>query len=217
VCQLHGGDIGVASKSGVGSTFGFFFKIRRSNGTAADGRPAFSSRISDRSNPQRTQTPRPPYSRGNSNLQRVKEQESDEKKSQHNERPQLHTLTSHAGVDTDDVDESLKNPPTEFCPESHPESTTDERYKETESISGAMKTRRLSFTNAIEHHLPVLEAGETERQQSQANKLSRTHCAEPSSSRHTLLLVEDNLINQKVLRRQLQSKGFEVSSSHFCL
>ena len=29
LCQLHGDEIGVSSKEGVGSTFGFFFKVRR--------------------------------------------------------------------------------------------------------------------------------------------------------------------------------------------
>jgi hypothetical protein len=29
LCQLHGGEIGVSSKEGVGSTFGFFFRVRR--------------------------------------------------------------------------------------------------------------------------------------------------------------------------------------------
>ena len=37
LCQLHGGDVGVSSKFGDGSTFAFFFKVRRSNGMQLQG------------------------------------------------------------------------------------------------------------------------------------------------------------------------------------
>ncbi|KAJ5963143.1 CheY-like superfamily [Penicillium waksmanii] len=40
LCHIHGGEIGVSSKEGQGSTFGFFFKVRRSakpSDGAADG------------------------------------------------------------------------------------------------------------------------------------------------------------------------------------
>lgn len=36
LCQLHGGEIGVSSIEGVGSTFGFFFRVRRVQGKAKD-------------------------------------------------------------------------------------------------------------------------------------------------------------------------------------
>ena len=42
LAELHGGQIGVASKAGVGSTFGFFIKARRAQSpatSAADGHP----------------------------------------------------------------------------------------------------------------------------------------------------------------------------------
>lgn len=37
LCYLHGGEIGVSSKDGEGSTFGFFFKVRRSNEGSDNG------------------------------------------------------------------------------------------------------------------------------------------------------------------------------------
>lgn len=229
VCQLHGGDIGVSSKEGDGSTFGFFFKVRRSDGASnEDGRPPFGSR-SNSENPatpnQRSQSTRPGYSRGNSNLQDIKERtneqrgkakteakesESEDKKAENEnkqKRPGLNQqLTSHSGVDTDNVDWSLKNPPTEYFPESHPESNEDRRYKETEGVANEVSP-------PLEGHdgrVPYSETGESVRQEAAADKAHKAQSTQQKSDKRTLLLVEDNLINQKVLRRQLQTRGFEV-------
>jgi CheY-like chemotaxis protein len=232
VCQLHGGDIGVSSKEGDGSTFGFFFKVRGSDGASnEDGRPPFGSR-SNSENPAtpnpRSQTPRPGYSRANSNLQdikeraneqgrkdariEVKESESegkDKKAKNKNEqkRPPLHEqLTSHSGVDADNVDPSLKNPPTEYFSESHPESSEDHRYRETEKVADQVSP-------PLEGHdgrIPYSESGESVRQEAAADKAHKAQSTQQKGEKRTLLLVEDNLINQKVLRRQLQTRGFEV-------
>ncbi|KAJ5973946.1 hypothetical protein N7481_011156 [Penicillium waksmanii] len=37
LCHLHGGEIGVSSKEGEGSTFGFFFRVRKSDGLSGEG------------------------------------------------------------------------------------------------------------------------------------------------------------------------------------
>ncbi|KAF9695283.1 hypothetical protein EKO04_006969 [Ascochyta lentis] len=230
LCQLHGGDIGVSSKEGDGSTFGFFFKVRRSNGSNEDGRPLLSSRANSE-NPatpdQRTQTPRPGYSRSNSHLPDIKERtneqgrkevkleakeserESQTKKNDSHTnrgRPGLETLTSHKGVDVDDVDPSLKDPPTEYFPESHPESTEDHRYHETKSVAKQVTP----VDEGMDDCVPYAETGETKRQEAAARKAHEAQEIRHSEDKRTLLLVEDNLINQKVLRRQLQSRGFEV-------
>lgn len=120
-------------------------------------------------------------------------------------------------IDNSNMNESLVHPPTEHNTEAHPESskaTKDERYEKTEAIAGQIKHRRSSFTDAIEQRLPDLKLGETKRQASQSENITQSHSEELSDTRSTLLLVEDNLINQKVLRRQLQGKGFEVSCVH---
>lgn len=41
LCHLHGGEIGVSSKEGEGSTFGFFFKIRRATAPLDDDSPTY--------------------------------------------------------------------------------------------------------------------------------------------------------------------------------
>jgi CheY-like chemotaxis protein len=212
VCQLHGGDIGVSSKEGEGSTFGFFFRVRRSDGQSENGRPPFQSRSNSESsqtcNRESTPQARPGYSRANSNLTQIKER--------NNERPAAKTLTSHHGVDIDQGnvdpgDGSLQDPPTEHLPESHPATSIDEsRYKETEKVAKDAQTESSTTNKLAKDNLPKLQEGETKRQVRDAERISKSQSNQPSAGKETLLLVEDNLINQKVLRRQLQARGFEV-------
>lgn len=207
VCQLHGGDIGVSSIEGEGSTFGFFFKVRRSDGTSDGGRPPFQSRstseTSQSTNREKTPQQKPSYSRGNSYLAQINEQTNEE-------RPKMETLTSHQGVDVDQVNQSLIDPPTEYHEESHPLVAGDRRFNETQKIAKDIQPERSAVNKAIEEKLPNLNHGETKRQESSAEQTSREQSNQRSDEKQTLLLVEDNLINQKVLRRQLQARGFEV-------
>lgn len=108
----------------------------------------------------------------------------------------------------------FNNPPTERRPESHPESSEDHRYKETENIAKDVQPERSAVSKAIEDKLPDLQRGETHRQAGVADDTSRSQSKESAENKQTLLLVEDNLINQKVLRRQLQTRGFEVFTAN---
>ncbi|CAA9958233.1 Two component histidine kinase 1 [Pyrenophora teres f. maculata] len=199
-----------SSKEGEGSTFGFFFKVRRATGNYDDDRPTIPSRSnsecstsSNRPSENSSKLVRPGYSRANSNLQPIKER--------NNERPEARTqLSSHGGVDTDDVDPSLKDPPVEERPESHPQSHEDARYQETREATKNLPSQQPH----MERKLPDLKRGETSRQEEGAKEISRSQSDQRSEDKYTLLLVEDNLINQKVLRRQLQSRGFEVFTAN---
>lgn len=214
MCQLHGGDIGVSSKEGDGSTFGFFFKVRQSDGSSEDGRPPFQSRtnseVSQQSN--RTQTPpskpqRPGYNRANSSLTQIKERQ--------NERPKNKTLTSHDGVEVEEaMHESLRNPPTEYTAESHPSASSDSRYTETEGVAKKIPSEQSASNKKIEENASSMQHGESKRQKGAAEIKSERQSKQHSDSKQTLLLVEDNLINQKVLRRQLQTRGFEVFTAN---
>jgi hypothetical protein len=132
-------------------------------------------------------------------------------------RPKPQTLTSYQGVDDETkntgMEECLLNPPTETRPETRPQATKDDRYSETEAISNTVQEKKDPFTDAIKSRGPNLKVGESKRQASHAEAINKSQSEDRSDTRNTLLLVEDNLINQKVLRRQLQSKGFEVRYS----
>jgi CheY-like chemotaxis protein len=203
----------VSSKEGEGSTFGFFFKVRRAVGGDGQVRPPQSRSNSETSNASTRQSDnsgskpsRPGFSRtnsrANSNLDSIKERA--------NERPEAKTLSSHHGVDTEEMEPSLKNPPVEERPESHPESSEDQRYKETALATKGVKSEKPH----MERKLPDLRRGETSRQEEGAQEISRSQSDPRTEESHTLLLVEDNLINQKVLRRQLQSRGFQVFTAN---
>ncbi|CAI6333788.1 unnamed protein product [Periconia digitata] len=205
LCQLHGGDIGVSSKEGEGSTFGFFFKVRTA--IRDKDRPTGSRTTSDSSNAGRSSTPikRPGYSRANSALRGI-----DENKENTDDRPQFKTLASHEGVTPENVMDTLKNPPTEESTDARPSVHKDNRYEETKAVADKVDEKS-SYFERKRTELPDLTRGETTRQESAAEGTMQTQINDESNERNTLLLVEDNLINQKVLRRQLQSKGFEVS------
>jgi CheY-like chemotaxis protein len=199
----------VSSKEGEGSTFGFFFKVRRATGENEHGRPSIQSRTSSetsnsssRRGESGSRPSRPGISRANSNLSSIKERK--------NERPEAKSLASHGGVDTEEIEPSLKNPPVEDRPEAHPESNEDQRYKETEEATQDIKT----IQPQMERKLPDLRRGETPRQEEDALEITRSQSDQRSEETKTLLLVEDNLINQKVLRRQLQSRGFQVFTAN---
>lgn len=127
-------------------------------------------------------------------------------------RPAAKTLTSNQGVNSDDIslNESIRNPPTEYRPEAHPEASRDQKYNETAEVADQVEDQRSSSTDDLEKRLPDLSLGETKRQALHAQDRVEADRKSPDESRNTLLLVEDNLINQKVLKRQLQGKGFEV-------
>ncbi|KAF2715069.1 hypothetical protein K504DRAFT_469383 [Pleomassaria siparia CBS 279.74] len=290
LCQLHGGDVGVSSKDGEGSTFGFFFRVRRSDGTGDGGRPTFGTRPSDRSSsPSRSsQTIRPSFKRALSSLANIKEgprKQTDQKPSErvketsggignikigpleqedqkvpkqpsketskqpdrgvvdqedkspthfqdktlgrqldkapaknsddgpHSptlhlpEKPKKESLPSHGVVH---VDDGLKNPPTESHGDTHPRPSRDERYCNTKKLVNEVEQEEPLLKSSTSSQPPDFQSGETARQKEKAKLISRGQSEKGSDANLVILLVEDNLINQKVLRRQLQSRLFEV-------
>jgi CheY-like chemotaxis protein len=104
----------------------------------------------------------------------------------------------------------IKYPPTESHDASHPKANKDERTRQTQLISEQVKQEQATLASSLRPHLPDLTSGETARQKNNVELVSKLQSDQHTKVRSTVLLVEDNLINQKVLRRQLQSRGFEV-------
>ena len=247
ICQLHGGDVGVSSKEGVGSTFGFFFKVRRADESDAQ-RPTFNRQKSSRSSVGASESRVPqldspnidraqqetltvesisssddlsstrgvirkgPHPKTNSRDHRVDGQT--EELRQHSNQP----LSEHPGISDSSNTPSLDEPPVECRTEAHPSSSTDDRFDCTANISHDIQQKRPSVVQGIQSEMPkslMQGHGETDRQASSAAKISerQQHIQDEQVDNvlPKILLVEDNLINQKVLRRQLQSRSFQVS------
>jgi PleD family two-component response regulator len=85
---------------------------------------------------------------------------------------------------------------------------------ETEDVVRDIKSQQSGSDKTIQANSRTMQRGETRRQEGVAKNISHTQSDQRSSEKQTLLLVEDNLINQKVLRRQLQSRGFEVFTAN---
>jgi len=129
LCQLHGGDIGVASKYGVGSTFGFFFRVKRSKKPEGLGSDDESDNESLADSAAREVAAR----------DRASSLQSDSM-NQEFDQPQNIDVKPPRRVDNAKMPESLINPPTEFREEAHPGISTDERHNVTEKVAERVRS-----------------------------------------------------------------------------
>lgn len=189
--------MGVSSKAGCGSTFGFFFRVKRS--VQHHGYESYADEQLD-----------------NATL-----------------RCQIEELGNAAPKEIDEgiFPESLNNPPVEDTGDmvARPEHQQDDRYKRTAEITSKIPEQGNNcqkLTDRIATHADAwtvneeLEANtpspapavwEGGHHFDQANT-SGALASRPSVQTH-ILLVEDNIINQKIVMRKLESKGYKVTSA----
>lgn len=149
LCHLHGGEIGVNSKEGHGSTFGFFFRVRRTDDTSVDGHGRLEASQLDR----------------------------------------LCSDIQTLGNEMTGVNESTKEPE---ISENPPVGTAEE------VAPGATKDER-----AIHTHRIAREVSDSPQYHDDGN----------GGSGQRVLLVEDNVINRRIISRKLQALGFEITEA----
>ncbi|CAG8198443.1 unnamed protein product [Penicillium salamii] len=156
LCHLHGGEIGVSSREGQGSTFGFFFKVRRTNHTSSDGQ-------------------------GDLNISGMDRLCLD-----------IQTLGNEMrGINqTTKEPEISPNPPEEHIWESRPGAPNDQNTKRTHSIA-----REVS-----DDHMKRIEQ-------------SSPHHEKQTGNGQRVLLVEDNIINRRIISRKLDALGYDISEA----
>lgn len=213
LCQLHGGDIGVGSNEGQGSTFGFYFKVRRAS-PPADESPVDSERS----------TP-------------VRQISSDDLLS----RPRLPSRPQSQKTGLGSIDESAKGERLDVKREGVSRKISDkpglERKQDTnptlikpvERVSSIFHgqageeggSERESDANEFEQHTQEKESpydffvSGSCGQVSDSKEKTQMKSRDQAQKTRSLLLVEDNLINQKVLKKQLQVRSFPFTMTLF--
>jgi CheY-like chemotaxis protein len=186
LCQLHGGEIGVSSMEGEGSTFGFFFKVRRAEIPEGASPPA-KDKLTEIQ-------------------ERVKNNYS-------------HGVPIELVQDADS-EHDLNNPPMKHVAEASTGRVEDDKWRHTANIAAKVETespgeygvgRRPNRPKAADSNREsltrlVMLQKQTDSEQSSSNS--------DSVNMPRLLLVEDNVINQRILRRKLESKSFKVTTAN---
>jgi signal transduction histidine kinase/AmiR/NasT family two-component response regulator len=210
--QLHGGDIGVHSKEGRGATFGFFFRVRQTDHPANDRCSEWNYHqeesvrgqvwidgldVTEESSSEKTKSScetllceRERVLRSPRSLQ-----ECEQNKSEENSECAKEILGREPddGVVMASVDKG-------FDPSTTSEETTGRRE--------ATERRMLRSGRQINDLQEPLE-------QQPQGKLKTLPLRTPMSigPRH-VLVVEDNTLNQRIIRRKLSSKNFRVSTAN---
>ncbi|KAK5170517.1 uncharacterized protein LTR77_005105 [Saxophila tyrrhenica] len=172
ICQLHGGEIGVSSVEGEGSTFGFFFKVRRCGLDNMSNSTHESEDASEESTQSEDAQP-----------------EEDIKVPNRAPPGELNTETSAQSLNTMYLEERSKSQPS--ATQEVPDRQEEKSAQQENAGSGA----KLDGAG---------EAANTEA----------SRAASPSSRQTHVLLVEDNIINQKVLRRKFEARDFRVTTAN---
>ncbi|KAJ5343925.1 CheY-like superfamily [Penicillium brevicompactum] len=163
LCHLHGGEIGVSSEEGKGSTFGFFFKVRRTKDMSSEGH-------------------------GDMNISGMDRLSLD-----------IQTLGNEMrGVNQRTEEPQISpNPPEDNLWEVGPGAPSDQKTKRTHSIAREVSDDQIRSAN------------KDAKNDDKNDPLPHKH----TGSGQRLLLVEDNIINRRIISRKLDTLGFDISEA----
>lgn len=215
LCQLHGGDIGVGSNEGHGSTFGFFFKVRRASPQAqADGDTTPSGRstpmrqLSSENIPMRPRLPNRQHSQSQKlTVESINESTSSEYPDRARDGGAMdRKISDKPGLGRDtDMNSTLVEPVQR--------GSNVNSDPAGEGGPAGLQTAD-NTTGQADHDGPTKLDGvssEMVRNPSASSNKKDEQWSDQGQIRRTLLLVEDNMINQRVLKRQLQVSSFRSS------
>jgi CheY-like chemotaxis protein len=189
LCQLHGGEIGVSSIEDEGSTFGFFFKVRRTE-IPKGAYPPKGDRLADSQIQERMKTAHG----SNAPIEFVGDAESQN---------------------------DLNYPPMEHVAEASTQRVKEDKWQHTADIAAKVENDTPGEHGAGRRPSGPKTADSSRATPTRLVMLQKQTDSEQSSSASLqtinsprLLLVEDNIINQRILRRKLESKSFKVTTAN---
>jgi signal transduction histidine kinase len=182
ICHLHGGEIGVSSKEGEGSTFGFYFKVKRNEDQQFAG-----------PSPQEEQD----------GVERIRNQIHAE----------LHSPISNHGREPFSYTPRATNKAesTSYFDEQPAKSSHEAVDYETDDAYGDAERPGISKVH-LSGESKVSE--DVDQTQPSTIALPVRQKAQRQASRAHVLLVEDNIINQRIVFRKLEAKGFNVTTAN---
>jgi signal transduction histidine kinase/AmiR/NasT family two-component response regulator len=207
--QLHGGDIGVYSKEGSGATFGFFFRVRRTD-CPTNGRSSERNMQQEENVQGRLQM---------DGLGITEESSSGEAQDPHemraDEREERLKLSEKLGkYEQDEAEKNsgrIKKAAAQRCSDNGVMADTG-KCLGLPITSEELKERQ----EVAKGHAPLLEgktngSKDLREQQSQEKREKLSLKTPASSGRRHILLVEDNVINQRVVQRKLFDRNYRIS------
>lgn len=156
LCHIHGGEIGVSSQEGHGSTFGFFFKVRRTSNDQSDEHGDF----------------------GVSGMDQL--------------CFDIQTLGNEIhGVNQETEEPRISSsPPEGNFSEADPGAPEDERTQHTRNIAREVSDDQIKrVSKGLHRHEKQVGDGQC------------------------VLLVEDNIINRRIISRKLDALGYKISEA----
>ncbi|GAB1199681.1 hypothetical protein APSETT444_009038 [Aspergillus pseudonomiae] len=173
LCHIHGGEIGVSSKEGHGSTFGFFFTVRRSVESAKS---------------------KPPRQEPGAIAELCRD---------------VQALSHEVTEGTNEITNPAipTSPEITHVKEISPSASKDEAWQHTARIAYE------AGNTEVMRHSPSL-AQSTDQSQYPKQQPSQSPRSPPDATKERrVLVVEDNVINQRIVARKLESMGFRVTAA----
>lgn len=200
--HMHGGEIGVASTEGQGTTFGFFFRVRRSN--PPEDAPETEEGTEHREKLiGQIQSHGLTVSSGDDNNTKSKQQQETKQDGKNNEPKERKDDENYASAQGNSQDH-LAN-----TAASMEKVTSGYRNKSGNPLEEAGKLQQ-------EHHTPVEDRPKhmtrTKTEQEAQEQEPKNPLHRPRTQPH-ILLAEDNIVNQRIVGRKLRAKNFIVSTA----
>ncbi|KAI5357937.1 Putative PAS domain, signal transduction response regulator, receiver domain, CheY-like superfamily [Septoria linicola] len=185
ICHLHGGEIGVSSKEGEGSTFGFFFKVKRCDLDAETADGLGEEQIREQIKHLGMVSP--------SELERTEPFDWTPESRRRKPKKNCGAVMDGNEVTSKDVE--------------------DEEQEDGQDLYSIAERPEVSRAHRSGTKLESeeIQKGGTPEQETKKRPIADM---KGEGGRAHVLLVEDNIINQRIVFRKLEAKGFNVTTAN---